>query len=161
MIIHCQDFGDAKPHVITVSKRLCPICWESLGIFDEENFGVCSHHSVPYAVELPSWLPAEVVDALSSKFRAFSVRELQLLSSCTKRSESWATRQSQESESNISFASSYTSDHVGAQGMKQGSSGLWLFLKVSLFLHVPFLKSSIAWPHSELVGPFHLTRRAM
>jgi hypothetical protein len=154
---NCQDFGDVKPHVITVSKRLCPICWESLGILDEENqFGVCSHHSISYAVELPLWLPAEVVDALSSKFWALSVQELQLLLSHTKHLQSWAICQSQESESNISFASGYTSDHVRAQGMKQGSSSLWLFLKVRLFLHLLFFSSSIAWPHSEHVGPFHL-----
>jgi hypothetical protein len=48
---------------------LCPICWEGLRILDpKKQLSACGHHCAPYAAELPSWLPEEVVAVLSSKF---------------------------------------------------------------------------------------------
>lgn len=123
MINHCQAFGDMLPSIM-VSKLLCPTCWEGLLILDPaKRFGVCGHHRVPYAVELPSWLPQEVVAALSSKFRALVVEEFKLLTSSVELPPS-SGRASQESQSHISIAS-HTSAHVGQHHHKQNFSSLW------------------------------------
>jgi hypothetical protein len=135
----CQVFDNERP-TIRVSKRLCPACWEALLNLDPvKQFDVCGHHFVPYAVELPSWLPPKVVATMCSKFQTLVIQELQLLITPPSilLSSSGAPRQSQESQSNISVASSYTTDHVGADNLLQSFSSVWSFIKVRLFLRGP------------------------
>jgi hypothetical protein len=135
---------------------LCPACWEGLLFLDKvKQFDVCGHHFVPYAVELPLWLPPAVVDAMCERFRALVTEELQVLlesPDVSLPSSSGIPRQSQESQSNISIASSHTTDHIGADHLKESFAGVWSFIKVSLFLHVPFLKGPMVWSDSEFVG---------
>ena len=135
---------------------MCPACWEGLLVLDEEKqFDVCGHHFVPYAVELPSWLPQAVVDALVGRFRALVTEELQVLlesPDASLPSSSGIPRQSQESQSNISVASSHTTDHLGAEHLMESFAGVWSFINVSLFPHAPFLKGSMAWSDPEFVG---------
>jgi hypothetical protein len=153
---HCQAFTDQQGFSIAVSKLLCPACWEGLLFLDEtKQFDVFGHHFVPYAVELPSWLPPAVVDAMCERFRALVTEELQVLlesPDVSLPSSSGIPRQSQESQSNISVASSHTTDHMGADHLKESFAGALSFIKVSLFLHVPFLKDSMVWSDSEFVG---------
>lgn len=122
---------------IAVSKLLCPACWEGLLFLDPvKQFDVCGHHFVPYAIELPSWLPQVVFDAMCKKFRALVAEELQVLLESPDGSlqSSGVPRQSQESQSNISVASSHTTDHVGVDHLVDSYAGVWSYIQVSLFL---------------------------
>ena len=153
---HCQAFTNQRGFSIAVSKLLCPACWEGLLFLDEtKQFDVCGHHFVPYVVELPSWLPPAVVDAMCKRFRALVMEELQVLLESPDVSLlplSGIPHQSQESQSNISVASSHTTDHMGADHLKESFASVWSFMKVSFFLHVPFLKGLMVWSDSEFVG---------
>jgi hypothetical protein len=153
----CQAFTDRQARFsIAVSKLLCPACWEGLLLLDKvRQFDVYGHHFVPYAVELPEWLPPAVVDAMCRKFRSLVTVELQVLlesSDVSQPSSSGIPRPSQESQSNISISSSHTTDHIGADHLMDSFAGVWSFSKVSLFLDVPFLKGFMRWSESEFVG---------
>lgn len=67
-------------------------------------------------------------------------------------SSSGGRRQSQESWSNISVASSHMTDDVGADGFGDSTVSIWSFMKVSLSLHVPLVKGLMARSDSEFVG---------
>ena len=52
------------PSMIAVSK-FCPVCWELLKIMgSEDTFHVEGYHKTLFQVELPDWLPEEIVGSL-------------------------------------------------------------------------------------------------
>jgi hypothetical protein len=63
-----QNFDNG---LIAVSRLCCPVCWELLKIFrndDSSNFHVDGYHKTLYQVELPDWLPLEIVVKLTARF---------------------------------------------------------------------------------------------
>lgn len=66
---------------IAVSKLCCPVCWEGLKIFRDDElrgdvFNVRGRHSSLYLMELPPWLPSDALDSLLLRFRELSGQEL-------------------------------------------------------------------------------------
>jgi hypothetical protein len=63
-----QNFDNST---ITVSKPCCPVCWELLKILRNDastNFHVDGYHKTLFQVELPEWLPLEMVVKLTARF---------------------------------------------------------------------------------------------
>jgi len=54
-----------------VSKLCCPICWDLLAILrgHTSEFEVQGHHSTLYTVELPHWLPINILQELVARFK--------------------------------------------------------------------------------------------
>jgi hypothetical protein len=93
-----------------VSKLCCPVCWELLGILNEDeprlSFRGC--HSIVYPVELPKWLPSQIVDNLTERFQVHLRKELDFMVREFERDEAVMRKKnhaSHESESSISVAS--------------------------------------------------------
>jgi hypothetical protein len=62
-----QNFDDS---MIAVSKLCCPVCWELLNILrNDGNFHVDGYHRILTQVELPEWLPLEIVMKLMARFK--------------------------------------------------------------------------------------------
>ncbi|KIM73336.1 hypothetical protein PILCRDRAFT_93097 [Piloderma croceum F 1598] len=55
-----------KNTIIAVSKQCCPACWELLNILRHHGveFHVRGHHTTVHPVELPQWLPRDVMEEL-------------------------------------------------------------------------------------------------
>ena len=58
---------------IAVSRLCCPVCWELLDVLkgpdDQFNrFGVRGRHPTVYPVELPPWLPRNVLEEMVTRF---------------------------------------------------------------------------------------------
>jgi hypothetical protein len=53
-----------------VSKKCCPVCWELLEEMRgaESNLRVQGFHPILYAVELPGWLPTNIVENMVKRF---------------------------------------------------------------------------------------------
>jgi hypothetical protein len=68
--------------VVAVSRLCCPACWELLRNLrdSEENLWVLGHHSTLFPVELPDWLPTEVLQKMALQFRKYLSDILQQLS---------------------------------------------------------------------------------
>ena len=62
--------------VIAVSKPCCPVCWELLKIMRDDNFYVDGYHSTLTQVELPEWLPEDIVRKLSDRFEAILFQQI-------------------------------------------------------------------------------------
>jgi hypothetical protein len=97
-----------------VSKLCCPICWELLDILGDERPSLRGSHSTIYPVELPGWIPPEIVEELEKRLQKHLHDEIEIMLSgvaeqpATIRRNRHATH---ESESNISIASSAHSTH--------------------------------------------------
>lgn len=61
-----------------MSKLCCPVCWELLAVLrgDENKYSVRGCHATPYAVDLPAWLPANVLQEMIDRFRVHLRDEL-------------------------------------------------------------------------------------
>jgi hypothetical protein len=57
--------------LISLSKSLCPACWELLDILrgNRKEFNVRGCHTTVSPVELPAWLPNEVLHKVLARFR--------------------------------------------------------------------------------------------
>lgn len=93
--------------MISVSKLCCPVCWELLSMLNEENpLKLRGHHSTIYPVELPQWLPSQIVDKMNALFQNHLRQEIEIM---LQGAEEGATKRNRhvthESESNISVAS--------------------------------------------------------
>jgi len=94
--------------MISVSKLCCPVCWELLSMLNEEKpLKLRGHHSTIYPVELPQWLPSQIVDKMNALFQNHLRQEIEIM---LQGAEEGATIQRNrhvphESESNISVAS--------------------------------------------------------
>ena len=68
--------------LISMSKRCCPVCWELLEIFkdgDSTNFHVDGYHKTLFQVELPDWLPLEIVVKLTARFEEILLKQIRTL----------------------------------------------------------------------------------
>jgi hypothetical protein len=54
---------------VAVSKLCCPLCWDFLGQFRSDRFGVRGCHSVVTPVELPGFIPLDAAKALLTTLR--------------------------------------------------------------------------------------------
>jgi hypothetical protein len=105
--------------VISVSKLCCPVCWELFKLLGlEESLSLRGSHSTIYPVELPSWLPSEIVEEMYKLFLNHLRQEIEIMlegDSADPDSEQpvQVTQRkghaSHESESNISIASTANS----------------------------------------------------
>jgi hypothetical protein len=61
-----------------VSKLCCPFCWEHLDILRDgkDEFLVRGHHCTAYPLELPAWLPVDVLQKMVLQSRKYLHREL-------------------------------------------------------------------------------------
>jgi hypothetical protein len=72
-----QNFDDS---MIAVSKLCCPVCWELLRILRKgDNFHVDGYHKTLTQVELPEWLPLEIVVKLTARFEEILLRQIKTL----------------------------------------------------------------------------------
>jgi len=65
-----------------VSKLCCPVCWELLKILrtdDSTDFHVDGHHATLFQVELPVWLPLEIVVKLTAQFKKILLMQINTL----------------------------------------------------------------------------------
>jgi len=98
-----------------VSKLCCPGCWRLFRILSESDpstlFTVRGYHSVPYPVEVPAWLPEEVLSKLIKFFQPILVNLLNSMDIGHFHAyEKFKVHRSQESESNISEMSAASSN---------------------------------------------------
>jgi hypothetical protein len=68
------DMKKLDPTVVAVSRLCCPTCWEFLQVLKngdkiQENLWVHGHHSTLLPVELPDWLPANVLQEMVLRYR--------------------------------------------------------------------------------------------
>ena len=74
-----QNFDNST---ISVSKLCCPVCWELLKILrndDSTDFHVDGHHETLFQVELPEWLPLEIVVKLTARFEKILLEQIKTL----------------------------------------------------------------------------------
>jgi hypothetical protein len=72
-----QCFDDST---LAVSKACCPVCWELLKILRNAastNFHVDGYHKTLCQVELPEWLPLDVVVELTARFEKILLGQIQ------------------------------------------------------------------------------------
>src|ERR1700735_2738385 len=80
-----QNFDNS---VIAVSKLCCPVCWELIKILrnnDSTNFHLDGHHKTLFQVELPEWLPLEIVVKLTSRFEEILLKQIETIMQRHKR----------------------------------------------------------------------------
>ena len=66
--------------MISVSKLCCPVCWELLALLgDEKPLSLRGSHSTIYPVELPKWLPPEIVDKMDKRFLNHLREEIEIM----------------------------------------------------------------------------------
>jgi hypothetical protein len=65
--------------VFAVSKLCCPLCWDLLGAYQGDRFGVRGHHSVPTAVELPGSISLDSAEELLLLLRRRLYEKLRVL----------------------------------------------------------------------------------
>ena len=94
---------------MAVSKFCCPACWELLAILRQLKGGgldTRGRHSTVYPVELPPWLPHDVLDALLWRFRELTRTELEkMVQKFNSRGTHHARSPSEESSSAASTSS--------------------------------------------------------
>lgn len=62
---------------IAVSKLCCPVCWELLMILgNKDNFHIDGYHKTLFQVELPDWLPLEMVVKLTTRFEEILLQQI-------------------------------------------------------------------------------------
>jgi hypothetical protein len=64
---------------IGVSKLCCPSCWEFLEILrvdDPGQYAVHGHHSTLFLVQLPSWLPRNLLQKMVTRFEVLLSEKL-------------------------------------------------------------------------------------
>jgi hypothetical protein len=64
-----------------MSKLCCLVCWHLLKILwgNSEDFHVRGYHKNLYPVELPQWLPVEVVTKVTAEFEDILLREIRIM----------------------------------------------------------------------------------
>jgi len=116
----CKDLEALGPGIISVSKLCCPVCWELLAFLrrsetPHDRFLVSGCHSTLYPVELPDWLPANVVEAMMTQFQDHLRRELKVMLNPKSKSTTGPIHRTTESESGLSVSSSNTGDEQGSR----------------------------------------------
>lgn len=80
-----QNFDNS---IITVSKPCCPVCWELIKILRNKkstNFYLDGHHKTLAQVELPAWLPLQIVEKLTTRFEEILLTQIETLTPRRKR----------------------------------------------------------------------------
>jgi len=65
-----------------VSKPCCPVCWELLSTLRDDgphDFLVDGYHKTLSQVELPPWLPLDIVGKLTQKFEGYLLIQIETL----------------------------------------------------------------------------------
>jgi len=91
-----QNFDDST---IAVSKPCCPVCWELLKILRNDtstNFHVDGYHKTLSQVELPEWLPLEIVLKLTARFETILLAQIKRMVKCHKGHEIHPSGQSRD-----------------------------------------------------------------
>jgi hypothetical protein len=97
---------------LSVSKLCCPVCWDLLEILRDgqmDTLQVQGHHSVLYDVELPPWLPINILEKMVAKYTAYAKTELKNLQPLDKNGNC-VQRHISGSQSDASFKSGYSAD---------------------------------------------------
>ena len=78
MLIDLSDMQSMDENFIVVSRRCCPICWELLDILrgETKRFRVRGRHATLFPVELPEWLPPQVMDEMITRFQEILYDEI-------------------------------------------------------------------------------------
>jgi hypothetical protein len=66
---------------LSVSKLCCPVCLHLLGMLRRlpSDFIIRGDHSTLYPVELPPWLPEDILAQMLQKYEALWVKHLKLM----------------------------------------------------------------------------------
>jgi hypothetical protein len=101
---------------IGISKSCCRVCWDFIGILaglEGVKVYVLGCHDNIYGVELPAWVPVEVVEKMVTQFRTHLHGALLVLMSTPKSQENTRHRRtiSTETTSVWSIASGETTEH--------------------------------------------------
>jgi hypothetical protein len=75
----CLAQETAPAHVLAVSKLCCPLCWDLLGVYRDDRFGVRGHHSALSAVELPGSISLAPAKHLLSLLRGRLYEKLRVV----------------------------------------------------------------------------------
>jgi uncharacterized protein YktA (UPF0223 family) len=123
-----------------VSKLCCPACWQLLQILGKSDrpstlFTVCGYYSVLYPIEMPVWLPEEVISKLIKFFQPMLVNLLKSMDigHFHAYEKFKKVHRSQESESNISEMSAASSNIL--DGNKGLGSALDEFVHNQISMH--------------------------
>jgi hypothetical protein len=66
--------------MISVSNLCCPVCWELLALLGRETaISFRGSHSTIYPVELPEWLPYEIVEEMKKRFQKHLRKEIEIM----------------------------------------------------------------------------------
>jgi len=91
---------------LAVSKLCCPICWEFLqvlrGLNTSPKFDVQGHHTNFYAVDLPDWLPSNVIREMVTRFQKYLIRELRIFNNTEHTNNRGHARLAHQSSHNAS-----------------------------------------------------------
>jgi hypothetical protein len=71
-----------------VSKLCCPVCWELLKILrndDSSDLHVDGYHRTLFQVELPRWLPLDIVVKMTARFEEILLSQISTLTTSNKR----------------------------------------------------------------------------
>lgn len=67
-------------HGIAVSRLCCPVCWTFLDILDnQKHYGVRGFHFKVFALQLPSWVPDEMVQQMLTRIQAMIRDEVKVM----------------------------------------------------------------------------------
>jgi hypothetical protein len=80
-----QNFDNS---VISVSKPCCPVCWELIKLLRNDkstDFHLDGHHKTLSQVELPEWLPVQIVEELTARFENILLTQIETLTPRRKR----------------------------------------------------------------------------
>lgn len=72
---------DSPPKTIAVSKLCCLVCWLLMIILrgDSENYKVRGYHTTVYPVELPNWLPEDILEKIVVEIEILLCNEITLM----------------------------------------------------------------------------------
>jgi hypothetical protein len=64
--------------VLSVSKLCCPVCNHLLSVLKTlpADFAIRGHHDTLYQVELPPWLPEDILKKMLDKFQGILLQQL-------------------------------------------------------------------------------------
>ena len=63
-----------------MSKLCCPVCWELLVLLGSKiPLSFHGSHSTIHPVELPEWLPYEIVEEMKKQFQKHLQKEIEIM----------------------------------------------------------------------------------
>lgn len=109
-----------------VSKLCCPVCSELFNLFRDgsDAFHIDGHHHTLFQVELPIWLPLDIVVKLTAKFEKILGNQLRYLMNEHCKHANTPSGQSRDGLSSDSSNDDSDGDHVSV-GEALYSSSDW------------------------------------